>query len=415
MVVIRIAGIYIFLISIYGLTWLIALLSSIIPRFSWKPTSRIMVTGTFHNPNWYLSHITPLTLSGIKEIILIVDEPQRPLEGVRFVCWPRWASRLLSRPGARAIWMIVAGFRYRPDLYMGYHLGIGACTALIVGKLMGRPTCYQMTGGPPELVGSGFDTIAMNGKIFQHKPKAIVRLAIAVVRQFELVVVRGNKAKEFLNAHGVKQSITIITGSIRNDIQLPTNGRGIHIIFVGRLSAIKQVDQFIEIVNSVKCVMPNVRAAIVGDGPLFMDMQAYTEELGLCDNIKFFGKKSDVEIFLSRSRIFVLTSKSEGLSIAMAEAMAAGAVPVVANVGELSDLVIDGVNGYLVEPNNINEYTKKIVSLLHDQALWEKCSNRAIESAISHCDIEVVSKKWRQHIQDVVSQASGFCKQGVLS
>src|SRR5512135_2853135 len=76
---------YILLVSVYGFTWLVAVLSRLIPHRSWTPTGRIMVIGTFHNPNWYLSHITPLTHSGVKEVILVVDRPQLPLAGVRFV------------------------------------------------------------------------------------------------------------------------------------------------------------------------------------------------------------------------------------------------------------------------------------------------------------------------------------------
>ena len=401
---------YILLINVYGFTWLMASLCHMIPRRPWKATGRIMVTGTFHNPNWYLSHIIPLVRSGIREVILVVDEPQLPLEGVRFVCWPHWVARLLSRPIARAIWMTVAGFRYHPDLYMGYHLGPGACTALIVGKLMGRPTCYQMTGGPVEIIGGGIDAAEGIGAPLRHPSKTIQTMALAVVRRFDLVVVRGNKAKGFLAAHDIRQSVAIITGSVRNDLQSEKKNRDIHLIFVGRLSPIKQVHQFITIVNCVKSVMPSVRAAIVGDGPLKSDLLNYSWRLGLYKNIEFLGKREDVETSLARSKIFVLTSKSEGLSIAMAEAMSVGTVPVVSNVGDLGDLVTDGVNGYLVEPNQMEEHAKRCVLLLQNQTLWEQFSRRSIEEGQKKCDIEVVAHKWRHHLDVVMGRASGHVK-----
>ena len=374
-----------------------------------------MVTGTFHNPNWYLSHVTPLSRSGVKEVILVVDEPQLPLEKVRFVCPPRWVARLLSRAGAKAIWMIIAGLRYRPDLYMGYHLGPGPCSALVAGKLLGRPSCYQMTGGPVVIKGGGVDAIGSVGGSLGRPSGFIETLALRVVRGFELVVVRGGKAKEFLAAHGIEESVAVITGSVNGYLSQPQNDREIDLVFVGRLSPIKQVDQFITIVDAVARVMPNVRAAIVGDGPLMADLRACAERLGITNNIEFLGKKQDVGAILARSKVFVLTSKSEGLSIAMAEAMAAGTVPVVADVGELGDLVIDGVNGYLVEPNNIDEHSQRIVLLLQDQILWKEYSLRAIEDARACCDIEVVSNKWRHHLQEVVARASGHLMQEVLN
>ena len=160
--------------------------------------------------------------------------------------------------------------------------------------------------------------------------------------------------------------------------------------------------------------MPNVRAAIVGDGPLRADMQRYAEGLCVNENVEFLGQRKDVEAILARSKIFVLTSKSEGLSIAMAEAMASGVVPVVADVGELGDLVIDGANGYLVAPDNIDEYVKRIILLLQDQYLWKKYSRRATEEAKKHCEIDVVTKKWRHYLRDVVEQVSGHVIKEVL-
>ena len=105
----------------------------------------------------------------------------------------------------------------------------------------------------------------------------------------------------------------------------------------------------------------------------------------------------------------MLTSRSEGLSIAMAEAMSAGAVPVVADVGELRDLVTDGVNGYLIGPNNIDEYAKGAMSLLQDHVLWTQYSRKAMETVKKRCGIESVSRKWQQHIREAVAQAPGHC------
>jgi glycosyltransferase involved in cell wall biosynthesis len=280
-----------------------------------------------------------------------------------------------------------------------------------------------MTGEPVELItfvlrqllGSGFNTIVSFDKNFEQPPKVIESMAIRVIRQFDLVVVRGNKSKEFLARRGIEEAVAIITGSVNGCTQPIKSHREIDLIFVGRLCPFKQVHQFIAVVHAIRRIMPNIRAAIVGDGPLMASLRACAERLGLTDNIKFFGKRKDVETLLVCSKIFVLTSRSEGLSIAVAEAMAAGTVPVVADVGELGDLVVDGVNGHLVEPNNIDEYTKRIVSLLQDQALWKKYSLRATEDVKIHCDIEVVSGKWRHHLQEVVSQASGLCMQEVMN
>jgi glycosyltransferase involved in cell wall biosynthesis len=402
----RIAA-YILLISVYGVTYLMALIGRILPHRRWKPGGRIIVTGTFHNPNWYLSHITPLARSGIKELILIVDEPQIPMERVRFVCPPKWLAKLLSRAGAKAIWMFLAGLRYKPDLYMGYHLAPGACSALIAGKILGRPSCYQMTGGPVEIIGGGIDAIESVGGALGHPSKLIEAMAVKVARQFDLIVVRGNKAKEFFAGKNIKDTVAVITGSVNGRLQPKHENRINHLIFVGRLCPIKQVNQFIEIVAEIARVTPDIRAVVIGDGPLLSDMKKYADKLELSSNIEFLGNKKDIGEILANSKIFILSSITEGLSIAMAEAMAAGVVPIVADVGELGELVIDGVNGYLIEPNNIGDYTQKSLFLLQNNALWTQFSRKAIEAAGKHCDIEVITKKWERNIQDVISLTSG--------
>ncbi len=402
------------LVSVYGFTLLVAVVARAVPRRAWKPTGRILVAGTFFNPNWYLSHISPLARSGVKEVIVVTDEPQASLNQVRFVCWPGWLARVLGRVGARAIMLLVAGLRDRPDLYMGYHLGPGACTALVVGRLMGRPTCYQMTGGPVEIIGGGVYAAEGIGAPLRRPSKVIESMALAVVRQFDLVVVRGRKAGDFLAAHGIDRSVAVITGSIDSRLPPADIRRDIDLIFVGRLSPVKQVDQFLATVDVIKRTIPDVHAVVVGDGPLRGDLQAHAGQLGLTRTVEFLGQRKDVEILLGRSRIFMLTSKSEGLSIAMAEAMAAGVVPIVANVGELGDLVVNGVNGCLVEPDNIADYAAKAALLLQNDALWSQYSGKATEAARKSCDIEVVSEKWRRHLQEVISRASGCPSQEVL-
>lgn len=405
---IRKAAAYILLVSVYGLTWLVAVLGQAVPRRPWKPTGRIMVTGTIFNPNWYLSHITPLTRSGVKEVILVIDEPQQPLEGVRFACPPKWLARIISRAGAKAIWVLYTGIRYRPDLFMGYNLVAGGCTALMAGAILGRPACYQMTGGQRVLSTSEWDRFDAGdpSRFRQLISLFSERLAIEVIRNFALVVVRGNRGKEFLSSRAIKHTVEIISGSIPNTKQHDGKDRDIDLIFVGRLHRVKQVGQFIDIVDRIRLSMWSVKAVIVGDGKLREKLENYASSLEVQNHIDFVGKRKDVEAYLSRSKLFVLTSISEGLSIAMMEAMIYGAVPVVADVGELGDLVSNGVNGYLIEPNNIAMYVSRMLFLLKNEDIRHRYSQRAVETIRTSSTVDIIAEKWRRCIQQVVSQFS---------
>lgn len=395
----------------FGITLLTCVLFAWRRPLCWKQTGNIAVVGTFHNTGWFTSHAAPLAGSGCRSVVFVADAPLPAPAGVRFACPPRWMGRLLGRAASKLLWLIVVGWRHKPDLYMGYHIFPGALTALIVARLMGRPACYQMTGGPIEVLGGGVhnENLLMSGL---RRPSAYLeRLAMAVVRQFDLVVVRGEGATRFLRERGANGAVAVIPGSVRREFFEARGERDVDLIFVGRLSEIKQPLQFVEIVAAVnrqreaeapaEAPPEPVRATIVGDGPLAESVRRHAEQLGVFGRIQFVGKSRDVMSLLVRSRIFVLTSRSEGLSIAMAEAMAAGVVPVVADVGELRDLVVDGVNGRLIAANDVDAFARRIAELLNDSERWDEYSRAAVESARRYCHIDAVAEMWHDRLRAV--------------
>jgi glycosyltransferase involved in cell wall biosynthesis len=420
-------------------------------------TGRLLVTGTFYNHGWFLSHAAPLSRCGASEVIFVADEPQCAPGGVRFVCPPRAARSVLGRAGAKLVWMLAVGIRERPDACMGFHLFPGAITALIVARLIARPAIYQMTGGPIEVFGGGCESEnRLTGRLGRPWP-SLERLAMRVVREFDAVVVRGRRAKRFLTDHGVNGAATIITGSVAGadslaplaggcpqpspfasptaeamgqpSVVLPgdvamgqpsaalpgseamgqpctepsVNGRPIDLIFVGRLTAIKQPEQFVEIVARVAKRRANVSAVVVGDGPMLEDLRTQARQSGVGDCIRFLGQRRDVAELLDAAKLFVLTSRSEGLSIALAEAMGRGVPGVVADVGELGDLVASGVNGFLIEPGNIAAYAERALELLDDPVRWASFSARAREAAQELAGVENVAARWKDCLTRLAS------------
>jgi len=395
---------YGFIAFAYSAVLLVAGLARIVRQRRWRRTGRILVTGTFHNPNWYVSHISPLAQCGIGEVIVVADRPEDPMPGVRFACPPRWLAKVVSRAVAKLIWLVITGLRCRPDAYMGYHIVPAGCAALVAGRLLGRPACYQMTGGPIEILGGGIHSDCWCRGRLGHPSAYLEALAARVIGQMDLVVVRGAAAKAFLAGHGVNGTVSIITGSVRPCEAKTSVRRDEDLVFLGRLAPIKQPEQFVDVVAAVADARPSVRGVVVGDGPRRQAMRARAAELGVSDRLRFMGRRKDVEGVLQRCRVFVLTSRSEGLSIAMAEAMANGAVPVVPDVGELDELVRDGVNGYLVEPNNVREYAARVTSLLRDPDLWQRCSLAAMKAAREKCSVAVISAQWQNALQDVLER-----------
>lgn len=365
----------------------------------------VAVTGAFYNPGWFRAHMIPLLRSGINEVIVVTDRPLQALPHVRFACPPRWLTGVSGRALAKFLWLLLVGVRRRPDLFVGYHIFPGAIGALLAGRLFRRPACYQMTGGPLELLGGGWRAEnPLMARLLRPSP-LLQRLAITLIRHFDLVVVRGSKAQAFLADHGIRESVAVITGSIPQLAPAEHVGPHYHLVFVGRLTEIKRPQIFLELVARVKQHFPSLRSAVVGTGPLLSALRRRSRELNISDSVDFCGQQSDVSKIVGRSRVFVLTSRSEGFSIAMAEAMGAGVVPVVADVGELSDLIVSGDNGYLVAADDLDQYVERILLLLRDPTLFERLSTRAAGTARSRAAVDVIAAHWAHHLVELARRS----------
>jgi glycosyltransferase involved in cell wall biosynthesis len=200
----------------------------------------------------------------------------------------------------------------------------------------------------------------------------------------------------------------VVPGSVDPETMRPALERSIDLLYVGRFTETKRPLAFVEIVAAVAATQPDIRAVMIGDGPLLDEARTRADVLGIFDRIDFRGRQAEVAEDLGRAKVFVLTSRSEGLSIAMAEAMVAGAVPVVARVGDLGDLVRDGENGYLVEFRDQARFVDCARRLLAEPALWERLSRAARAGAEDYTGLEQVSATWARHLSELVaSQARG--------
>lgn len=92
----------------------------------------------------------------------------------------------------------------------------------------------------------------------------------------------------------------------------------------------------------------------VGDGPeKYLDqLQQMAFQLGISKRVMFCGVQNDIKLFYTAADIFTLTSSSETFSVAALEAMSMGLPCVLTDVGGAREMVVEGMNGYLVEPKN---------------------------------------------------------------
>lgn len=148
------------------------------------------------------------------------------------------------------------------------------------------------------------------------------------------------------------------------------------ILTVGRLVARKGQDQVIKALPKVSKKFPDLIYFIVGSGPYEDDLKKLAKNLDLEKNIIFTGKVSDGELadYYQKADIFIMPSRQiksdvEGFGIVYLEAASYGLPVIAGKSGGISEAVIDGETGLLVDPENIAEISTTIIKLLENKNL----------------------------------------------
>ncbi|HEX4122261.1 MAG TPA: glycosyltransferase [Verrucomicrobiae bacterium] len=318
---------------------------------------------------------------------------------------PKWIGWLKPRAIIRSIWTVVVALKEKPDIVMAYSVFPPGLWGLAAARLVGAAAILQLPGGPLEIESGGWvnDDIVVP----QFLIRLLVPLCHTLCRHFDTIIVRGRKAETFLRTISSGR-VEIIPGSVDSERYLLNDRpRTIDIVFIGRIVAIKQPGHVCEVIRRVAAARPSLRVVVAGSGPLLDEMKQQAAQMGLDSVIEFAGHVEKVEDLLTQSRVFLLTSKSEGLSIALAEAMMAGAVPVVANVGDLSELVIDGQTGWLVEPGDFEAYATRICGLLNDESARLKMAENGRRSVLQNNSVDAIASRWKKCL-DATVDANNF-------
>lgn len=133
---------------------------------------------------------------------------------------------------------------------------------------------------------------------------------------------------------------------------------------VGSLYPVKGHRHLFDAFRSVLKLQPKTKLLVVGQGDLEPSLKQQAFDLGIDHAVSFLGLRNDVPNILAALDLFVLPSLSEGLSVALLEAMSTG-VPVVASrVGGNPEIVQDGQTGLLVSPENAQELADRILEMI---------------------------------------------------
>src|SRR6266481_4296842 len=149
------------------------------------------------------------------------------------------------------------------------------------------------------------------------------------------------------------------------------------ILSLNRLSPEKNVHLVLDSVAALQSEFPHIGLIVGGDGPLLNDLRVHAASLGIQDCVRFLGFVQDVRPLYEACDAFVLASQTEGMPIAVLEAMALGLPIVASRVGGIPLMLDDETEALLVEPNDYRSLYETLRRLVADEPLRTKIAQAA--------------------------------------
>lgn len=152
---------------------------------------------------------------------------------------------------------------------------------------------------------------------------------------------------------------------------------------VTRFYPVKNITLQLELVEALRSSIPNLAYVIAAPlmGKYFQQIDAIIEAKNLRSHVRLLGFRRDIPEVLSAFDVFIMTSHTEGTSMALLEAMQSGLPAVVSNVGGNAHIISSGSNGYLFDLDQFHALKDIILKLYADPSLRQRIGEAAVETS----------------------------------
>ncbi len=176
------------------------------------------------------------------------------------------------------------------------------------------------------------------------------------------------------------------------------------ILFVGRITPEKNVTQLLDIYPIIAAKIPDIHLVIVGSGSQDEEIRRRAKKFK--SGVTVWGESHGTELlgWFARADIFVNPSVTENFCTTNNEALASGTPVVTTFAASTSEQILPGVNGFLAEPNNPNDFANKVITILANPDLKAEMS-RHTRLSILEFDWSVCMEKLEEKLHQLV-QAS---------
>lgn len=165
------------------------------------------------------------------------------------------------------------------------------------------------------------------------------------------------------------------------------------VLAIGRFDYQKGFDDLIHIWSKVNTQFPGWKLNIYGHGPLESEFQTLVNSMNLNNSVSLNPPVKDVEKIYSSHSIFAMTSRYEGLPMVLLEAQVCG-LPMVSFACKCGprDIIKNGINGFLIEEGNKDQFALALTNLMNNKLLRLKMGQSAIENSKEFSEDKIMGK-----------------------
>lgn len=199
--------------------------------------------------------------------------------------------------------------------------------------------------------------------------------------------------EDTLDQFDIKKNIEVIPNFIdinkyilQQDLCLhenPVQSKEFIISHVSNFRSVKNIANVIKIFYNIQKEF-EAKLLMIGEGPDKSLAEDLCNELGISHLVDFLGNTNQVEKNLCHSDLFLLPSSAESFGLAALEAMASKVAVVSSNAGGLPEININGETGYVENFDDVEQMSKKAISILSNRKSLENFKNKAFLKAMEY-------------------------------
>lgn len=230
---------------------------------------------------------------------------------------------------------------------------------------------------------------------YHNDNKKYVSKLVKSVNNFDYFVVVSKELKEYYEKYIKNAKVVYIPNVIDNMPDKISDLSGNNFISIGRFSKEKGFLDLINVFLNVKDKLSDSKLFLIGDGDEKDNIKKKIEECNLTDSIIMPGflNKAEIEKYMNRSKLYIMTSYTESFGLVLIEAMSYGIPCIAYDSASGPREIINGKNGKLIRNRDKNLMATEIINIAQDKEKINLYSKEAINTSKKYL-IKNVKKNW---------------------